>query len=108
MVLYWALLIVLLGTATANDIYTEAVHACLFGHNDVSLTGISLEKCKQLCSSSTVPPCNSIDYLDTPNKWNKKYCYLSKESKATQPGDYQEPCSGDYAKCVYLEKKSCK
>jgi len=92
-------------TASSTGPYSEAVVACLYGHNDETVSDISLEECKAKCSSSTDFQCNSLEYLNTPNKWNQKWCYLSKETRATQPLDYQEPCSGDYATAIYLEKK---
>jgi len=81
-----------------------AVHACLWGNSIKNHPDMSLEECIEKCSSST--DCESLDYLDTPNKWNRKWCYLQKETKATKPEDYKEPCPGDYANSVYLEKKA--
>jgi hypothetical protein len=94
------------GFPVVSGQYSKAVVACINGHNDATLSSISLEECKQRCFSSTDFECNSLEYLNTPNKWNKKYCYLSKETKATQPSNYKEPCgNSNYATLIYLENK---
>ena len=92
--------------STGSYEYTEAVNACIDGHNVQTILDVSLNECKEKCSSSPEIKCNSLDYLDTPNKWNRKYCYLSKETKDSVPGDFKKPCPGNYVNAIYLEKKS--
>jgi len=81
-----------------KNLYSEEVSACLKGWNNEIFRGVTtLEDCKEKCDAATSFICKSLDY-------NGYSCYLSEETKKTQPSAFTEPCY-DGGDDIYLERK---
>ena len=85
-------------TSTLGAKYSDPVKACVYGYNDKTLSDVSLEECKEKCATESFG-CKSLEYRES-----SQYCWLSKDTKKSQPSSYQQPCGGSYSDLIYLEK----
>ncbi|ELU01101.1 hypothetical protein CAPTEDRAFT_187926 [Capitella teleta] len=70
------------------------IDTCIYGFNDITLTGISVDECKEACENERTIFCRTAEWLPVSNSNPTSKCQLSKEWKDSLPSNiWQKPCS---------------